>query len=327
MSTTETKREFYVGVDLGGTKILAGIFDPELNCIGRLKLSTKPARGPKAVIERIARCVIEAIDECDLTRDTIKAVGLGAPGACDPESGRVINAPNLGWENVPLKKELEASLGLPVFVENDCTVCTLGVFEVELQAKPRHVVGIFLGTGVGGGLILDGQLYGGFNGTAGEIGHMVLQADGPKCSCGNRGCFEALAGRGALFRRIHAAVKAGQATLLTDLCGPDLKDLRSGDLRRAIRRGDQFVQDLVDEAARHTGLAVANLINLLSPEIVVVGGGLIEALEGEMMPIISRTAKEHALAGTAKGIRIVPSLLGDDAGITGAAVLARRKAG
>jgi glucokinase len=268
--------------------------------------------------------VLDAVDECDLKLEQIKGVGVGAPGAVDPENGRVIFAPNLEWKDVALKKTLEKQLGAAVFLENDCNICTLGVYETELKRKPQSVVGIFLGTGIGGGLILNGEIYSGFNRTAGEIGHMVLEVSGPKCGCGNNGCFEALASRSALFRKIQNAVKDGQKTVLTDMLGPDLEDLRSGDLRKAIRRGDKFVDHIVEEAAEYTGIAVANMINLINPEVVVLGGGIIEALEDEMMSIIVETATEYALSGTAKGIEIVASKLGDDAGITGGAVLARR---
>ena len=157
-------------------------------------------------------------------------MSVGAPGAVDTDTGKVIFAPNLpGWKDVPLKKELEKLLSVPVFLGNDCNVCTLGVFDQEFKAKPKHLVGIFIGTGIGGGLIVNGDLYCGHNLTAGEIGHMVIEVNGPKCGCGNRGCLEALASRTAIFRKIEAAVKDGQETLLTDMLGKDLQDMRSGD--------------------------------------------------------------------------------------------------
>jgi glucokinase len=323
MAESNEKKECYVGVDLGGTKILAGVFDGQGTCLGKAKVSTKANRGPDVVIERIARCVEDAVDECDMELKQIRAVGVGAPGAVDPEQGRVLFSGNLGWENVPLQKELEKTLDVPVLVENDCNVCTVGIYEVELKEKPRHMIGVFLGTGIGGGLIINGKLYAGFNRTAGEVGHMILEVGGPKCTCGNQGCFEALASRGAIFRKIQTAVKAGQKTALTDMLGGDLDDLRSGDLLKAIKRGDKFVERVVEEAAEYTGIAVANLINLFNPEVVVLGGGLIQALEDEMMAIIVETARDYALTGTAKGIEIVSSKLGDNAGIVGAAVMAR----
>lgn len=324
MAEGSDKKDFVVGVDLGGTKILSGVFNAQFECVGRARVSTKAQRGPDEVIERIVRSVKDVVDDCDLSLKQIKGIGIGAPGAVNPETGRVIFAPNLGWEDVPLKKELEKQLDAPVFLENDCNVATLGVYEVELKAKPRHVVGIFLGTGIGGGLILNGELYSGFNRTAGEIGHMVLEVGGPKCGCGNKGCFEALASRSAIFRKIQTAVKEGQKTVLTEMLGPDLEDLRSGDLRKAMKRGDKFVEHVIEEAAEYTGIAVANLINLFNPEVVIIGGGLMEQLEDDMIAIIVETAMDYAMPGTAKGIEIVASKLSDDAGITGGAVLARR---
>ena len=324
MPDSNDKKDYSVGVDLGGTKILAGVFNAQLECIGRARVSTKAQRGADEVIERIVRAVKDAIDECDLDLKQVKGIGVGAPGAVNPETGRVIFAPNLGWEDVPLKKEIEKQIDVPVFLENDCNVATLAVYEVELKARPRHVVGLFLGTGIGGGLILNGELYSGFNRTAGEIGHMVIEVGGPKCGCGNKGCFEALASRSAIFRKIQTAVKEGQKTVLTEMLGPDLEDLRSGDLRKAMKRGDKFVEHVIEEAAEYTGVAVANLINVFNPEIVVIGGGLMEQLEDDMLAIIIETAMDYAMPGTAKGIEIVASKLSDDAGITGGAVLARR---
>jgi glucokinase len=324
MPEPSLKAEYYVGVDLGGTKILAGVFDDKLNCLGRSKMSTKSERGAGEVMDRIARCARDVIDECDLDFKQVKAVGIGAPGAVDPETGRVIFAPNLQWQDVPLKKSMEKLLGVPVAAENDCNSATLGVFEKELQSKPRYMVGIFVGTGIGGGFICDGKLYTGSSGTAAEVGHMVLQVGGPKCNCGNRGCFEALASRTAIFRAIYAGVKDGQKTILTEMLGPDLANLRSGDLRKAIRKGDKLVEKVIKEAAEYTGVAVANLINILNPQTVVLGGGVIDALGDEMMAIIIETAEDYILAGTNKDVEITASRAGDDAGIIGGAVLARR---
>jgi glucokinase len=271
--------------------------------------------------------VQDAVDEADLSLKQVAGVGIGAPGAVDFEAGTVIFAPNLeGWKDVPLKKALEKQLDVPVFVENDGNIAVLGVHVAELKAKPKNVVGIFVGTGIGGGLILNGELYSGYGHTAGEIGHMVLQVDGPKCGCGNKGCFEALASRTAIFQQIKAAIKDGQKTLLTEMLGEDLADLRSGDLRKAIRRGDKFVDRIIESASEYIGIASANLVNVLNPEVVVLGGGVIDALQDEMMSVIVETANDYAMPGTMKGVEIIASKLGDDAGITGGAVLARKEA-
>lgn len=324
MPEANGKPEYLVGVDLGGTKIQAGIYDQKLSLIGTTKISTKSDRGTDAVLDRIARCVRDAVDECDLSLKQVQAIGIGAPGAVDSAEGRVIYAPNLDWKDVPLRKEIEKRLDLPVFTENDCNLCALGVHAIELKGKPRHMIGLFIGTGIGAGLILNGELYNGHNRSAGEVGHMVILAGGPKCACGNEGCFEAVASRTAIFKRIAAGIKEGEKTELSEMLGDNLKDLRSGDLRRAIRRKDKFTEKVVDEAAQYIGLAVGNLINLLSPEVVALGGGVIEALEQEMMPTITKLARDHVLPGTMKGIEIVASKLGDNAGIAGGAVLAQR---
>jgi glucokinase len=322
-----TKAEYIVGVDLGGTKVLAGVFKNSLECVGTAKVSTKSQRGVDKVIERIGRCIKDAVDEADLSLKQIGGVGIGAPGAVDFEAGTVIFAPNLeGWKDIGLKKELEKLLDVPVFVENDANIAVLGVHVAELKAKPRHVVGIFVGTGIGGGLVLNGELFSGANHTAGEIGHMVVDVNGPKCGCGNKGCLEAVASRTAIFQQIKAGVKDGEKTILTEMLGDDLSDLRSGDLRKAIRRGDKFVDRIIEGAAEYIGIATANLVNILGPEVVVLGGGVIEALADEMMSVIVETANDYAMPGTMKGVDIIASKLGDNAGITGAAVLARREA-
>jgi glucokinase len=154
---------------------------------------------------------------------------------------------------------------------------------------------------------------------------MVLDVNGPKCSCGNKGCFEVFASRLALFRAIQAAVKNGEKSVLTEMLGDDLKDLRSGHIRKAINRGDKMVEKIVEEAAEYTGIAIGNLVNILNPEVVMLGGGVMEALAEEMMPAIIKSAKAHVLPGTFRNVEIKASKLGDNAGITGAAVLARDK--
>jgi len=324
MAENSGKPNYLVGVDLGGTKIRATVFSASLEARGTAKLSTKPQRGAEAVIERVARAVREAVDEADLTFKQVRGVGIGAPGTVDGKTGEVIFAPNLDWHDVPLKQLLEKHLDVPVFVENDCNAAALGVHVVELKSKPRNMLGIFVGTGIGGGLIVNGELYGGFGHAAGEIGHMVIDVGGPKCGCGRKGCLEALAGRGAIFRQILEAVQEGQKTVLTEMLGPDLKDMRSGDLRKALRRGDKLVEKIVEDAAFHLGVAVGSLANILNPEVIVLGGGVMEALADEMLSVIVETAKDYAMPGAMNDVEVIASALGDEAAATGGAVLARQ---
>ena len=319
-------KDYVIGVKIGATKISCGLFDTRLTMLRIHKVSTKADRGAKTVVERVARCVKDAVDECDLTLKRVRAIGIGAPGTVDAVKGDVIFAHKIGWENVALGDNLESQLQIPVLVENDCNLCTLAVYVQELKSKPRNLIGIFIGSGIGGGMIIGGDLFSGYNHAAGEIGHMVLHVGGPKCGCGNQGCFETLASRRGILRRIEAAVKDGQKTVLTEMVGEDLKDLRSGDLRKALSKGDRVVEKAVEETARCIGAAVGNLINLINPEVVTLGGGVISALESELLPTIRKTAREHTMRGTANGIEVFATQLGDDAGIIGGAILARRNA-
>jgi len=320
-----SKSDYVVGVDFGGTKIYAGLFTSNLSLVGTSKMTTKSGRGQAAVLDRLARCVKDVVDECDLSMDNVRAVGIGAPGVVDPEAGKVVVAPNLDWLDVPIEKELEKRLAVPVAVSNDANAALVGIYEEELESKPRHVLGLFIGTGIGGSMIIDGELYSGFNHAAAEIGHMTISLDGPKCGCGKLGCLEAFASRTAIFLRIKAAVEEGQKTVLTEMLGEKMDGLRSGDLRKAIQKGDKFVAKCVEDAAEHIGVAVGSLMNLLNPEVIVLGGGLIEALSDVMMPRIIKVATSRALTGTTEGVQIKDSMLGDKAGIYGAAILARRR--
>ncbi len=324
---TESNSNYVVGVDLGGTKILAGVYDANQNCLGSVKKSTKADRGPKEVVKRIARCIMDAVDECDLKLSQIKGIGIGAPGSVDPDQGIVLFAPNLKWKDFPLAEQLKKRLKVDVFLENDCNVCALGAYHGELKGEPESMVGIFLGTGIGGGLIFNRELHRGFNKTAGEIGHMVIDMHGPICGCGKNGCFEAIAGRASIYRHLHAEVQKGRETVLTTMLGKDLKGMKSGSLKKAMKRRDPLVSETILRAAEATGIAVASLINVINPEVVLLGGGVIEALERDMMPTIIQNAERYAMPGSIEGIQIIASSLGDDAGIYGSAVLAQMMLG
>ena len=198
--------DYVVGVDMGGTKILAAVINAKGEIVQQAKRATKPKKGPEEVIERITRCIREAIDSAELNPSQIRAIGIGSPGPLDPETGVIIFAPNLGWSNVPLKAKLEANLSIPTFVDNDVNVGTLGEYAFGAGQGVKNLVGIFVGTGIGGGIILDGKLFHGVNKTAGEVGHMIVEAKGPRCGCGNFGCLEAVASRTAITRDLQKAI-------------------------------------------------------------------------------------------------------------------------
>jgi glucokinase len=317
-----------VGMDLGGTKILAAVVDQDGRIVAEAKVKTRPEKGPDAVVERMAEAAREAVNRLRLSWDAIRGVGVGAPGPVDPHTGIVYHTPNLpGWEEVPLTSQLGKSLGVPVFLENDVNLGALGEYMLGAGQGTTDMVGIFVGTGIGGGLILDGKLHSGYRHAAAEIGHMILLADGPVCGCGKRGCAEALASRTAIERDIWLGIRAGRKSLIPELTGGEPERLTSGVLAQAMRESDPLVSEVVGRAQCYLGLLTASIVNLVDPEMIVFGGGLIEALGDDFLLPIRVTARQYFIqqAGADK-VRIVATKLGDHAVVLGAAALARQKA-
>jgi glucokinase len=316
-----------LGVDVGGTKILAVVADRTGRVLGEVKHPTLGKQGPDAVIERIAAAARQALGRADADWTDLQAVGVGAPGPVDPVAGTVYNAPNLpGWDEVALGPRLGEALGVPVYVENDVNAGTYGEFALGAGRGVQDMVGIFVGTGVGGGLILDGALHQGFRGAAGEIGHMVLLADGPVCGCGRRGCLEALASRVAISRDIWAGVRAGRESAIPSLVKGKRRRITSGSLKKALADGDELVADVMGRAQWYLGLHAATLINALDPEMLVYGGGVVEALGDTFLAPIRTVARQYAIQQRGiDRVQIVPAQLGDYAGVLGVALLARQR--
>jgi glucokinase len=323
------KVKYLVGVDVGGSKIMAGVFTHDLKQLHSVKIDTWVHRGPDAVLQRIIDCAKDAITGAGLKLSDVAAIGVGTPGIVNPKAGTVVVAPNLRWENFNLRSRLVKAFRRPVVIGNDCTTAMEGIYEVELRKKPRNALGMFMGTGLGGALVLGGEVYSGMGSIAGEVGHMVVERTGPRCGCGSQGCFEVFSSRTGIANRMRAKLQNGDASMLKELLAQDQKEpgtLRSEHLHDAIKQGDQLAERMVRDAAEYTGLAVASLINLLSPEVVVLGGGLIGALHEQIMPIVHDQVRSHALLRFLKEPKVFATKLGDRAGIVGAAVLARRAA-
>ena len=317
-----------IGVDMGGTKILSAVIDAEGNILGTAKVSTKADEGTSIVIDRIAESIQKAIGKSCVDKASIQAIGIGAPGPLDPETGVVIFAPNLGWRDVPLKAELEARTGFPTFVDNDVNVGTLGEHAFGAAEGVQNVVGIFVGTGIGGGIILQGELFHGASKTAGEIGHIIVKAGGPRCGCGTRGCLEAIASRTAMTKQFQKAIlKKGKKSVLSELTGGDLGAIRSGVLAKAMRANDKLTLKVIKKTTKYLGIGIGSIVNFLNPEMIVLGGGVVEALDDTFLDSIRAAAKKYALPNTLGGVQIVQAELGDNAGILGAAALARQRAG
>ena len=266
--------KYVVGVDMGGTKILAAIITGDGTILSRAKTATKAHKDPTQVIDRIADCINKAIKQAGLSKASIQSVGIGAPGPLDPKDGVIIFAPNLNWYNVPLKKELESRLNIPTFLDNDVNVGTVGEFTHGAGQGANSLVGIFVGTGIGGGIILNGKLFHGTNKTAGEIGHIIVKANGPKCNCGNSGCLEAISSRTAITKKIRKAVlKQGRKSHILELNDGNLDNIRSKTLAKAVASGDKVTIKVIRRTAKYLGIGIASVVNFLNPEMIILGGG------------------------------------------------------
>jgi len=315
-----------IGIDLGGTKILATVVAPGGKIVGRAKAKTQSEEGPDAVIARMIECAKGAVAEAKVDQADIAAVGVGAPGPLDPDTGVIIDTPNLqGWQNIPLAEKLQKGLGVPVFVDNDVNMGTLGEFLFGAAKGAQHAVGVFVGTGIGGGVIINGELYHGFNKNAGEIGHMIIKAGGPRCGCGRRGCYEAMASKTAIVRDITALAGKGKGGKWTQEQFLSGKAITSSVLKKAVDKGDKMVIKVLQRASKYLGIGFGSLINLFGPEVIVVGGGVVEALGEEFLARARRFAMKYSLPLAGDNVRIEVAALGDDAAVLGAAAMAWRR--
>lgn len=318
--------KYAIGVDLGGTKILSAVVDAQGKVIGQAKKSTHAEKGPTAVIKRIEKAMNEAVEAAGVQKDHVEAIGVGAPGVVDSNRGIVVQLTNLpGWHNVPLAKVLQEWRAVPVVVSNDVRVAAVGEHRVGAGQGVHSMVAVFVGTGIGGGVILNDRLWTGWRASAGEVGHMIVLADGPYAvGSGIRGSIEALASRSAIERDLRAGIAAGRRSVLIDLLKEKGNDaITSSVLAKAVSKNDPLTLEVLRRAAYYLGLHAASLINVLDPEMLVYGGGVIEGLGEWMVSQIRDIAKQHAInKADLDKIKIVEAKLGERAGVIGAALMA-----
>jgi glucokinase len=324
---SSSKNQYWLGFDLGGTKMMAAVFDRQFNIIGVRRKKTKDGKGARSGLKRIAETIEEALQAANVEHRKLGAIGVGCPGVLDLDRGVVLQAPNLGWRNVPLKKELEREFGCPAIISNDVDAGTFGEYRFGAAKGARCVLGIFPGTGIGGACIYDGQLIRGRINSCMEIGHIHMQPKGRLCGCGRRGCLETVASRMAISAEAAEAAYRGQAPHLLELAGTDLASVRSGALAAAIREGDAAVEAIVRHAAKDLGIAVASVVNLLAPDVVVLGGGLMEAMPSFYLKEVRAAIKRQAMKPFTQHLKVVAAKLGDEAGVLGSAALAAMLAG
>jgi glucokinase len=317
----------YAGIDLGGTKIQAVVVDEAHEVLGSSRHPTPTTGGPADVLDAMIGAVREALDEAGVGPGELTALGLGSPGAVDDEAGTVTSARNLpDWEgSYPVRYKLETAFGVPVGLSNDVNVATNAEFELGAAKPFQSILGVFWGTGVGGGVVLDGRLWEG-RGAAGEIGHLVVKYDGRRCPCGRQGCMEAYAGRGAMENRVREKVAEGEKTILFDIMKEKGKPrLASGIWARALEREDKLAQQMIDKAVNAIGVGVASTVNVLDVEAVVIGGGLGLRLGQPYVDRIREAMMPHVFADH-RPPEVLLASLGDLGGALGATLLAAERA-
>ncbi len=321
---TDKTSNYALGIDIGGTKIYTILVDEKYNILARAKKKSGDG-SPSSLLERILASVGDALSQTGLELKSITTAGIGFPGPLDPVNGVILQATNLpAWNHFPLAQETQKSLNCPVFIDNDVNLGTFGEAMLGAGKGASNVIGIFLGTGVGGGIVLDRKIYHGSSGTAGEIGHVIIQHGGPVGPFGLKGSVEALTSRISIINRIRSDIKKGKKSSLE----PHLKSgkkIGSSLLAEAYRSGDAVTRKAFHRAAEFVGITAGSLINLLAPDVVVLGGGVISAIPEAIVPIASQVAFEIALESNRTTSRVEVASLGDDSGALGAAFYARQR--
>ena len=302
---------------------MAAVLDRNGTVISRARAKTRAWRDDEEVFRTITQTGRKALEKAGIDEDQVAAIGIGSPGPIDFDTGCIIETANLRFKNFPLGPRVAEEFGRPATLENDVNAGMYGELKAGAARGAQDVLGVFVGTGIGGGLILNGALYRGFSRSAGEVGHMIVEAGGPRCGCGNRGCLEAVASRTAITRDVRKAIKHGYRGPISKALERDPNQLSGKDLKAAYDAGDKLVRKIIHRAAKKIGIGIGSLLNVLGLEIVVLGGGVIEAFGDSFVERIDRTARQIAFEINAKDVKIVRAELGDDAGVIGSAMLAR----
>lgn len=314
----------YIAADIGGTKIAVALINQHGRIINRLKLAT-----PKKVKAQIIyQCLIEAMDELlrvqAIAKNDIRGIGLGVPGIVDTRTNKILAAPNIDLTGYPLSMRLRQLYRVPVVIANDVNAGLMGEFTYGSARGLKHVIGIFPGTGVGGAVIEDGRLLLGYQGAATELGHMILDINGPLCHCGNHGCLESLTSRWAMERDIRQHPRKIQQQLIKKLNDGKLDQIKSRVFKQALEKKDPLTTAVVTKAARVLGKACISLNHTFNPQAIVLGGGVIKACGPWMLPIIQRELQADPFFKAFNQCQILPSQLGDDAVVLGAVALLKK---
>jgi glucokinase len=317
--------KYYVGIDLGGTNIVAGVVDEKYNIIAKASTKTNCPRPEKEIAEDMAKMAVEAVKNADLTLDDIEWIGIGTPGIANSSTGVIEYSNNLGFKDTPMVKYITEFIGrkdTPVFIENDANAAAYGEYVAGAAKGAKNAVCITLGTGVGGGIIIDGKIYAGSNYAGAEIGHTVIEVDGAQCSCGRKGCFEAYSSATGLIRMSKEAMEQFPESIMNKMAAEKGK-VTARTSFDAMRAGDKAAKDVVDKYIKYLAAGITNTINISQPDVLCIGGGVCNEGDPLLLPVKDLVKKEVYTRNSPKNCEIVIAKLGNDAGIIGAAFLGR----
>ena len=317
-------QNYNICLDIGGTKILGAIFDEKDEIIYRLKKKTKQSGDDSANVEKVIVSVVEEmIEAAGIDKKKINAIAAGAPGVINQDTGVVLFSPNLPWRNYNIKKSIEEKTGIKFFIGNDVNVGVLGEYYYGAAKGYKNVVGFFVGTGMGGGLILDGRLFTGNQFKGAEYGHMILDPEGPLCNCGQRGCLEAFSSKKGMSAYIVQQVTRGRSSMLGDKIENGV--FKSKMLKKSLAAEDAVAVEAVDRACHYLAVATGNMINTISPDIVVYGGGVIEAVGDIFLEKILKEVDRYCMPSIRNTVELKVAALGDDSILYGALSMIKGK--
>lgn len=312
--------KYYIGVDLGGTNIVAGVVNENYEIISKASVKTNLPRPEQEIAADIIKVSKQAVESAGITMDQIEWVGMGTPGIANSETGIIEYSNNLGFVNTPMVKYLEEGLGKPAFIENDANAAAYGEYVAGAAKGAKNAVCITLGTGVGGGIIIDGKIYCGSNFGGAEIGHTVISVDGPQCTCGRKGCFEVYSSATGLIRMTKEAIAENPDSMMANeekISGRTAFDY--------MRKGDKAAKGVVDKYIKYLAAGITNTINIFQPDVLCIGGGVCNEGDPLLLPMKEIVARENYTRNSPKNAEIVIAKLGNDAGIIGAAFLGNAK--
>lgn len=313
--------KYYIGIDLGGTNIVAGVVDEQYNILAKASTKTNCPRPDREIARDMAKMAIQAVENAKLTMEQIEWIGIGTPGIANSRDGIIEYSNNLGFANTPMVKYIQEDIDKPVFVENDANAAAYGEFVAGAAKGANNAVCITLGTGVGGGIIIDGKIYAGSNFAGAEIGHTVISVDGPQCTCGRKGCFEVFSSATGLIRMTKESMAKNPDSSMHKLVAERSGKVSARIAFDAMRMGDAAAKAVVDDYIKYLAAGITNTINTFQPDILCIGGGVCNEGDALLLPVKELVAKEVYTRNSKQNAQIVIAKLGNDAGIIGAAFL------